>query len=89
MDCHGNRPDVTIWACVFHFCLFLIFRLEDLDREEGERERCFKTGQPSFILLRAYLKKKFTSPLVDVSSESENLGIERVKFQDFIPVSRM
>lgn len=18
---HGNRPDVTIWACVFHFCL--------------------------------------------------------------------
>lgn len=51
--------------------------------------RCFKTGQPSFILLRAYLKKKFTSPLVDVSSESENLGIERVKFQDFIPVSRM
>lgn len=21
MHRHGNRPDVTIWACVFHFCL--------------------------------------------------------------------
>jgi len=90
MDFHGNRPDVTIWACVFHFCLFLIFRLEDLDREEGERERCFKTGQPSFIFIESILKeKKYLTFIVDVSSESENPGIERVKFQDFVPVSRM
>lgn len=31
---HGNRPDVTIWACVFHFWSFLFFRLEDLDRHQ-------------------------------------------------------
>jgi len=61
-----------------------------LDREEGERERCFKTGQPSFIFIESsILKEKITSPLVDVSSESENPGIERVKFQDFVSVSRM
>lgn len=30
---HGNRPDVTIWACVFHFWS-LFFRLEDLDRHQ-------------------------------------------------------
>ncbi len=90
MDCHGNRPDVTIWACVFHFCLFLIFRLEDLDREEGEREIYifFKLGS-HLLFYWEHIKRKLASPSVDVSSEAENLGIHRVKFQDFIPVSRM
>lgn len=51
MDCHGNRPDVTIWACVFQFCLFLIFRLEDLDREECKRKYMFSYKKREVIIL--------------------------------------
>ncbi len=57
MDCHGNRPDVTIWACVFHFCLFLIFRLDDLDREEGERDFFLVNWAAIFYFIESILKE--------------------------------
>ncbi len=75
-----------------HVCsIFVSFLFSDwmIWIEKREKGIFFCKLGSHLLFYWEHIKRKLASPSVDVSSEAENLGIQRVKFQDFIPVSRM
>lgn len=72
---------------IFVSVLFSDWRIWIEKREKG-KYFFFQLGS-HLLFYWEHIKRKLASPSVDVSSEAENLGIQRVKFLDFIPASRM